>query len=135
MAALQMRAVARPSGAAARDTPRGLVSSFLGAPVASKDAALGASAHPPPLLARSRPARRRVLALTRGAGLLAARAMVRAAGKLGRKHQACVAAALSGDDASSRRALLRNALTAVRFAPPVRAAALRCGGCAARPAR
>lgn len=40
-AALQMRAVARPTGASARDTPRGLVSSFLGAPVSAKDDRLG----------------------------------------------------------------------------------------------
>ena len=135
MAALQMRAVARPTGASARDTPRGLVSSFLGAPVASKDAALGARAHLRRHASRLPPLRRLAPALTRAAACVAARAMVRAAGKLGRQHQACVAAALSGEDATSRRALLRNALTAVRFAPRVRAAGLRCGARLAQRAR
>ena len=54
--------------------------------------------------------------------------MVHAAGKLGRKHQACVAAALSGEEGSSRRDLLRTALTAVRFAPHTARGGLAAAG-------
>lgn len=43
--------------------------------------------------------------------------MVRAAGKLGRQHQMEVSAALEEADNASRRALMRNSLTAVRISP------------------
>jgi hypothetical protein len=45
--------------------------------------------------------------------------MVRAAGKLGREHQLEVCAALEeAGDSTSRRALMRNAMTAVRASLP-----------------
>jgi hypothetical protein len=124
---------ARPVVARAGETPRALVSSFLGAPLTKGDATLGAR--------RARAARAGARARADASrAAAAARAMVHAAGKLGRKHQACVCAALAdGEEASSRRALLRNALTAVRAARrgggPRGARARRGGVCAVAAAR